>query len=74
VIQLFSGSINDTEFEAVVPSSKSQGGRCSAYFDAMWYAEVMKDDAAAQRYHRHLSEIGKFHCGTELEFASSFKP
>jgi TM2 domain-containing membrane protein YozV len=74
VIQLFSGSINDTEFEAVVQSSKSEGGRCSAYFDAMWYAEIMKDDAAAQRYHRHLSEIGKFHCGTELEFASRFKP
>jgi hypothetical protein len=50
VIQLFSGSINDTELEAVVQSSKSQGGHCSAYFDAMWYAEIMKDDAAAQRY------------------------
>jgi len=73
VIQLFSGSGSDTEFEAAVQSSKSESGRCSAYFDAMWYAELMKDDAAAKRYRQHLSEIGKFHCGEELAFASNLK-
>lgn len=72
VIQLLSGSTNETEFEAAVQSSKSEGARCSAYFDALWYAEIMKDDSAARRYHQHLSEIGKFHCGEELVFASKF--
>jgi len=72
VIQLFSGSANETEFEAAVQSSKSEGARCSAYFEAMWYSEIMKDTAAARRYHQHLSDIGKFHCGEELAFASKF--
>ena len=74
VIQLFSGSTSDTEFEAAVEANKSEGARCSAYFDAMWYAEIGKDDAAARRYHQHMSEIGKFHCGEDLVFAGKFKP
>jgi len=74
VIHLFSGSTGDAEFEAAVQSSKSEHGRCSTYFDAMWYAEIMKHESAAQRYYEHLSEIGTFHCGIELAFASKFKP
>jgi len=66
VIQLFSGTASDAEFEAAVQSSKPEQGRCSAYFDALWYAEIMKDDAAAQQYRQHLSDIGKFHCGEAL--------
>ena len=74
VIELFSGSASDPEFEAAVQSTKSEGPRCPAYFDAMWYAEIMKQDAVAQRYHQHLSDIGKFHCGVELAFAGKVKP
>jgi hypothetical protein len=71
-IQLFLGYGSDTEFETAVQSSKSEGKRCSAYFDAMWYAEIMKDDAAALRYRQRLSDIGKLHCGEELVLASKF--
>jgi hypothetical protein len=73
VIQLLSGSTSETDFEAAVQSDKSEGARCSAYFDAVWYAEVVKDDAAARQYHQHLSEIGKFHCGEELALTTKFK-
>jgi TM2 domain-containing membrane protein YozV len=73
-IQLLSGSASDTEFESAVQASKSESDRCSAYFDATWYAAIMSQDVATQRYHRRLKEIGKFHCGTELAFASKFKP
>ena len=74
VIQLLSGSTSETEFDSAVQASKSEGERCSAYFDAMWYATITNQDAAAQQYHRRLADIGKFHCGIELAFASKFKP
>jgi TM2 domain-containing membrane protein YozV len=73
VLQLFSGSASETEFDTAVQSTKSEGARCSAYFDAMWYAELTKQDALARRYHQHLSEIGSLHCSEELTFASKFK-
>lgn len=73
VIQLFSGTASDAEFEATVQSSKPEQGRCSAYFDALWYAEIMKDDAAVQRYRQHLLDIGKFHCGEALALTSKPK-
>ncbi len=72
-IRLFSGSDSETEFESAVHSNKAEGERCSAYFDAMWYAEITKQDAAARRYYQRLSEIGKFHCGEELAYANKFK-
>ncbi len=73
VIQFISGAIDDKGFEAAVNSSKSEGWRCSAYFDAMWYAELRKEDATARRYYQHLVDIGKFDCGEHLVFASKFK-
>lgn len=73
VIQLFSGSGSSTEFETAVQSSKSESSRCSAYFDAMWYAQITKDDVAAQRYRQRLSDIGQLQCGEELAFASKSK-
>jgi hypothetical protein len=35
--------------------------------------EIMKQDGMARRYHQHLSDIGKFHCGAELAYAGRFK-
>jgi hypothetical protein len=74
VMELLSGSMSETEFDSAVQASKSEGDRCSAYFDAAWYSAIMKQNSAAQRYHQRLADIGKFHCGTELAFASKFKP
>ena len=48
--------------------------RCSAYFDAMWYAHLMKQDANARHYHERMLEIGNFHCGLPLAFASGMNP
>jgi hypothetical protein len=73
VIQFISGAIDEAGFDSAVNSSKSQGARCSAYFDAMWYAELRNESAMARRYYQHLVDIGKFHCGEELAYATKFK-
>ena len=73
LIQYLSGSVDKNGFEAVVESDQSEGSRCSAYFDAMWYAALKKKRADAQDYHQRMSELGEFSCGTELVFANKFK-
>jgi TM2 domain-containing membrane protein YozV len=73
VVQFISGAIDEAGLEAAVQADKSQGARCSAYFDAMWYAELRKEDAMARRYHQHLVDIGKFDCGQHLVYSSKFK-
>lgn len=72
VIQFISGALDEAGFDAAVKASKSQGERCSAYFDAMWFAELRGEDAMARRYYQRLVEIGKFHCGEELTYAAKF--
>ena len=73
VIQFISGAIDEAEFDAAVQSEKLKYARCSAYFDAMWYSELHKEDAVARRQYQHLQDLGKFHCGEHLAFASKFK-
>jgi hypothetical protein len=73
VVQFISGAINESGFDTAVNSSKSQGERCSAYFDAMWYSELRGESGMAGRYYQHLVDLGKFHCGEELVYASKFK-
>jgi TM2 domain-containing membrane protein YozV len=72
-IQFISGALDEAEFSSAVNSIKSQDGQCSAYFDAMWYAELRGEEAIARRFDQHLADIGKFHCGQELVFAQKFK-
>lgn len=73
VIQFISGAIDGPGFESVVQADKSEGHRCSAYFDAMWYAELHNEEATARRYYQRLVDIGKFHCGQHLVYADKFK-
>jgi hypothetical protein len=73
VIQFMSGAIDSAGFEAAMTASKSQGERCSAYFEAMWFAKLRSEDATARRYYQRIVEIGKFHCAEELTYATKFK-
>ncbi len=73
VIQFISGAIDETGFDAAMRSSKSQGDRCSGYFDVMWFAELRSEDAMARRYYQRMVDIGKFHCGENLVYAAKFK-
>ena len=73
LIQFISGAIDEAGFNAAMNSSKSQSERCSAYFDAMWYAELRGEGAMAKRYHQHLVDIGTFHCASGLVYANKFK-
>ena len=72
-IQFISGALDEAGFSAAVNSSKSQDERCSAYFDAMWYAELRGESEMAHRFDQKLVDIGKFHCGEGLVFAKKFK-
>jgi len=72
VIQFISGAIDENGFNAVVSSSKYEGSRCSAYFDAMWYSELRGEAEMARRFDQRLVDIGKFHCGQSLVFAKKF--
>lgn len=72
VIQFISGAIDAAALDSAVEAEPAPGERCSAYFDAMWYAALRKDDAVARRYHQHLADIGKFHCGEHLVYAAKF--
>jgi TM2 domain-containing membrane protein YozV len=73
IVQFISGAIDESGFDSAVRSSKSPGARCSAYFDAMWYAELRGESEAARRDYRHLVDIGKIYCGEELVYARKFK-
>lgn len=73
VIQFISGAMDANALDATVQTEKVPGARCSAYFDAMWYAELRNDNAVARRYYQRLVEIGKFHCGQHLVYAAKFK-
>ncbi len=73
VIQYFSGAIDEKGFEAGVASSKSEGDRCSAYFEAMWYEEVSQKRELAQKFHEQLLTTGQRHCRTDLVYAEKFK-
>ena len=73
MVQFISGAIDEAGFDAAVNASKLPGARCSAYFDAMWYAEMRGEGAMARRNYQHLVDIGKLYCGEELVFAKKFK-
>jgi hypothetical protein len=73
VIQFMSGAIDEAGFDAaMMSSSKSQGERCSAYFEAMWFAKLRSEDTMARRYYQRIVDIGKFHCAEELKYATKF--
>jgi len=68
-----SGAIDEAGFNAAMNASLSQGERCSAYFEAMWFAKLRSEDAMARRYYQKIADIGRFHCAEELTYAAKFK-
>lgn len=72
-IEYLSGSTDEKDFEAQVESSKSERAQCSAYFEGMWYAEVMKNHALARKYYQRLLDTGQKHCRLEMVYAEKFK-
>ena len=73
LIQFISGAIDEAAFDSAVSANKSRQERCSAYFDAMWYAELRGEQAMARRFDQRMLDIGRFDCGQELVFAKKFK-
>ncbi len=73
LIQFISGALDEAAFNAAVSATKSPDERCSAYFDALWYAELRGEAAMARRFDQRLLDIGKFDCGEEIVFAKKFR-
>jgi hypothetical protein len=69
LIDLLSGKTNKTNFVASVDSDNSEDRRCSAYFDALWYANLQKNRADTQDYFQRMTKLGDFYCGTDLVYA-----
>jgi hypothetical protein len=69
LIDLLTGETNKTNFVAAVDSDNSEDRRCSAYFDALWYANLKKNRADAQDYFHRMTQLGEFNCGTNLAYA-----
>jgi tetratricopeptide (TPR) repeat protein len=74
LINYLSGSLDAKAFEAVVQSSKSDSGRCYAYFHAMWYANLSKDTALVDRFYGQLLKFDQLTCPSYLAFAKKFHP
>ena len=69
LIDLLSGNTSKAEFVSAVDSDNSEDRRCSAYFDALWYANLKKNRADTQDYFQRMTQLGDFYCGSDLVFA-----
>jgi tetratricopeptide (TPR) repeat protein len=70
----FSGSIDANAFQAAVESSKSEFGRCYAYFHAMWYAFIAGDTPLVNKFYEPLSKFDQATCHYYLVYAEKFHP
>jgi TM2 domain-containing membrane protein YozV len=69
LIDLLSGKTSKASFVSAVDSDNSEDRRCSAYFDALWYANLKKNRADTQDYFQRMTPLGDFYCGSDLVFA-----
>ena len=73
LINYFSGSLDAKGFTATVESSKWDGGRCFAYFHAMWYAYLNKNTALVNQFYEPLLKFDPHTCPADLIFAKKFR-
>ena len=71
VVGLLSGRLTPNGFSSAMGSVKTDLGKCSGYFRAMWYAEMAKRQDLAQNYYQQIQRMPS--CGTELLFVRKFK-
>ena len=69
LIDLLSGKTGKTKFVAAVDSDNSEDRRCSAYFNALWYANLKKNRVDMQDYFQRMTQLGDFYCGSDLVYA-----
>lgn len=69
LIDLLSGKTSKANFISAVDSDSSEDRRCSAYFDALWYANLRKNRTDTQDYFQRMTQLGDFYCGSDLVFA-----
>ncbi len=73
IIGFLSGQITPNGFSVAVAQAKTEGAKCDAYFDALWYEELMKRHDLAHQYYQNLVDVGHSACDVELVFARKFK-
>jgi hypothetical protein len=69
-----SGSLDANAFQVAVESSKSEFGRCYAYFHAMWYASIVGDTTLVNKFYESLSKFDQKTCPYYLVYARKFQP
>ena len=65
----FSGSLDATAFQVAVESSKSEFGRCYAYFHSMWYASIVGNTTLVNKFYESLSKFDQTTCPNYLVYA-----
>jgi len=73
LIKYFSGSLDVKGFESAVDSNKLAMARCGAYFDAMWYAYLIRDTALVNKFYQPLLKFDQIDCPFGV-FAKKFHP
>jgi hypothetical protein len=68
-----SGTLDATAFQDAVESSKSEFGRCYAYFHAIWYASIIGDTPLVNKFHEPLSKFDHDTCPYFLAYARTFQ-
>jgi tetratricopeptide (TPR) repeat protein len=68
----FAGSLDANAFQSAVESSKSEFGRCYAYFHAMWYAYLIGDPSLVNKFYEPLSKSDQATCHYYLVYAKKF--
>ncbi len=73
LIGFLSGQITPSGFSATVAHAKTEGAKCEAYFDALWFEEVTKRHDLARKFYQSLIDMGTSTCDVEMVFARKFK-
>ena len=68
VVGLLSGRLTPNGFSSAMQLVKTDLGKCTGHFRALWYAELIKRTNLAQNYYQHING-----CSAELLFARKFK-
>ena len=74
LIDYLSGSLGVDSFQTTINSSKSDSGRCYAYFHALGYADLTSNTILVNKFYQPLLKFDHLTCGSYVLFARKFHP
>jgi len=73
VVGFISGQLTPRGFSSAVALAKNDVAKCSAYFSAIWYAELTNRHALARQYYQDMLNVHVPNCDIEILYARKFK-